>query len=378
MRKWFVWLVVPALLAGACNQGSDAPSGEEDPTGALIAAFEETGQAEQQTVTITLESTPESLVAAAEGGLPTEAADIILGSSLTITAQQGEDPADQAARLVLNVPNTEGVELIFLGTDLYLRSDVRGLLEAFGQDPALVDQFLQSPTAQQAAFLEPAVNGEFIQIQGTEALTGGTGTEQIAAQQEQVLQEFEDAIRDVATVEFEGEDDAGEHYVVSAPLRDLVQRFVELASELGTAVPPPSEGDIPEGDVTVDFWVSDDRISQLEVDIVQNAQEFGGEVPEGVEEMVVRLAFSYESEEITAPEGAVTVTAEEIMGLIFGGLGGGGLPGGDLPTEEPADDLGGGGGDICSVYEELPPETFEGLPPSEIQQIEQLCPGITQ
>ena len=371
MRKWFVLLVVPALLAGACNEGSDAPSGEEDPTAALVAAFEETAQAEQQTFTLTIESTPESLTAAAEGGLPPEAADIILGSSLTVTATKAEDPADQSGRVVLNVPDTEGVELVFLGTDVYLRADVRGLLEAFGQDPALVDQFLQSPSAQQATFLEPAANGEFIHIEGTEALTGGAGTEQLTQQQEQVLQELEAAIQEDATVEFEGSDDAGDHYVVSAPLRDLADRFMRLASELGTGVPPPSvpPEDIPEGDVTLDVWVSDERVSQIEVDIVQNAQEFEGDVPEGVEELAVRLAFSYETEEITAPEAAVTVTAEEIAGLIFGGFAGGG---GQPPTGG-----GGGQGDICSVYEELPPETFEGLPPSEIEQIEQLCPGIT-
>lgn len=385
MRKWLALLTIPALLLGACSNEGDAPAAEDDPTGALVAAFEETAASEAQTITISLQSTPESLAAAAEGSeLPPEAAETILGSSITVTGTKAEDPADQSFRMTLAVPNSDGAEVIFSGGDLYLRADVRGLAEAFGQDTTMIDQFLQSPTAQQAPFLEPAVNGEFIRIEGTEELTGGTGgTAELGQQQEQILREFSEAIRADAEVTSEGEDDVGEHLVVSIPFQTLMQRFTELASQLGGGLAPtPPESEVPEGDFTFDVWIADGRVAQMELDIVQLSESAEGDVPEGVEELAVRMEFSEEAEDITPPEDAVTVTGEQIMGLIFGGaFGGGGFPG-DTPTDDTSggggdDTTGGGGGDdICSVYEGLPPETFEGLPQETLDQIEQLCPEI--
>ena len=376
MRKWFVWLVMPALLLGACSDEGDGPSAEDDPTGALVSAIEASAQEDAQSATVTLQSTPESLSAASEGSLTPELAETILGSSVTISATQAEDPADQAARLFLDVPDTEGAEVVLLGTDVYLRADVRGLVEAAGQSSATVDQFLQSPEVQQAPFLESAANGEFLKIEGAAELTGSTATQDIAGQQAKVLEAVGDAIREDAEVTSEGSDDVGERVTVSAPVRDLYQHVVDLAEELSGGVPPgsfPPESEVPEGDLTFDAWISDGRLAQLEFDIVALAEEFEGDVPEGVEDFAIRVALSTDVEEITAPEDAVTVTAEEIAALFFGGFEGGG----DLPTEQPGGG-GGGGQDICAIYEDLPPETFEGLPPSEIEQIEQLCPGITQ
>lgn len=387
MPKWFVWLAVPALLLAGCSNEGDAPPAEEDPTGALVAAFEETSAADAQTITLTIQSTPESLAAAAEGStLPPEAADTILGSSLSISGAKSEDAAEQSARLSLAIPGTDGVEVIFSDRDLYLRADVRGLAEALGQDTAMIDQFLQSPIAQESPFLEQAVNGEFIRIEGADELAGSTGgTQQLAQQQEQLLREFTEAIKADAQVTSEGEDDVGEHLLVTMPFKSIYQRFMDLAGQLGTGLPPgsvPPESEIPQGDLELDVWVSDGRVAQIELDLVRLSEATDGDIPEGVEELAIRMAFTEEAEEITPPEDAVTVTGEQIMGLIFGGaFGGDELPGGDLPTEAPdapgdgGDDIGGGDVD-CSVYEGLPPETFDGLPPEVLEQLEQICPGV--
>ena len=382
MRKWFAWLVVPALLLGACSDES-GPSAGEDPAGALVAAFEETGKAEAQTVTVSIQSTPESLVAASEGSLTPEIAETILGSSLTFSGTTGGDPADQSARVVLSIPGTDGVELMVVGTDLYLRADVRGIAELAGQDPAMIDQFLQTPQAQQAPFLEAAANGEFIKIEGADELAAGAGTGldpgALTEQQAKLIAQIGQAIEEDATVTSEGSDDVGERLAVSIPLRSLFQTFTEFAGELGAPLPPgslPPESEIPEGDFSMDVWINDGRIVQMELDAVELAQEFEGEVPEGLEEFAIRLTLSDEAEEVTPPEDVVTVTGEELFGLIFGGIGGdlgGGETGGGESPE--GDDLTGDELD-CSVYEGLPPETFDGLPPETLQQLETLCPGI--
>ena len=375
MRKWLIILVVPALLLGACN-GGGGPAADEDPTGALVAALEETANSEQQTISFSIQSTPESLVAAsAEDATPLspEMAETILGSSISISViDSGEEGT--SLRVSLAVPGSDGAEAIVLGQDLYARADVRGLATAFGQDTAAIDTFLQSEVVQQYPFIESGVNGEFLKIEGTEELTGGTSvTEEVGNQREQVLNSVTEAIREEANVEFEGEDDVGDHFVVSAPAEALYNHFAELAGQLGAS--PPTETDIPEGDVTFDAWVADGRIAQLEVDAVRLAEEFEGEIPEGVEELAFRMSFGYEVEEISAPEDAVTVTGEDLMALIFGGAFGGTT---DVPEEEevepePTETT----GFDCSDYENLPPETFEGLPQETLDQLEELCPGIT-
>lgn len=383
MRKWFVWLVVPALLLGACSSGS-GPSADEDPTGALVAAFEETGKAEAQTITVSIQSTPESLVAASEGSMTPEIAETILGSSLTVSGTTGGDPADQSARVVLSIPGTDGVELMVVGTDLYLRADVRGIAELAGQDPAMIDQFLQTPQAQQAPFLEAAANGEFIKIEGADDLAAGAGAGgldpgALTEQQAKLIEQIGQAIEEDATVTSEGSDDVGEHLAVSIPLRSLYQTFTEFAGDLGAPLPPgslPPESEIPEGDFSMDVWINDGRVAQMEFDVVKLGQEFEGEVPEGVEQFAIRVALLPEAEEVTPPEDVVTVTGEELFGLIFGvggDFGGGDETGGG---ESPGgDDLTGGNFD-CSIYEGLPPETFDGLPPETLQQLETLCPGV--
>jgi hypothetical protein len=379
MRKWLVSLMILSLLAGAC---SSAPNPQEDPLGALVAAIEETGKADAQTITLTLQSTPESLVAASEGGVTPAVAEAILGSSVTFSGTQSDDPEDQSGRIAVSVPGTEGFEMLILGTDVYLRADVRGFASVGGVDPARIDEFLQSPQAQQAPFLQSAADGEFIRIEGADQLAGATGLggggQQLTEQQEELLRAFGDAIEQSATVTSEGTDDVGDHLVASIPLRDLYQKSVDIIGRLGLPMAPgqiPPETEIPEGDVLMDVWIADGRVVQFEFDFVRLALEFGEEIPEGVEQMALRVQLDDEVAEITAPEDAVTVSSEQLMGLIFGGLGGfGGEESVEVPREVvspgevPAFD--------CSMYEGLPPETFQGLPPEALAELERTCPDV--
>ena len=384
MRK-LVLLMVPALLVGAC---SSAPNPQEDPQGALVAAFEEATKAEVQTITLSLQSTPESLAAASEGDLTSEQAATILGSSVTISGHRSDDPADQSARITVAVAGTDGFELILLGSDLYLRADVRGFAGVAGLDSARIDEFLQSPQAQQAPFLESAANGEFIKIEGADQLAGASGLgggQELSSQQQELMRAFGDALRESATVTSEGTDDVGSHLVASIPLRTLYQKSVDIIGRLGIPMAPdqiPPESEIPEGNVVVDVWIADGRVVQVEFDFVRLAQEFGEEVPEGVEQLALRIQLSDEAEEITAPEGAVTVSSQQLMGLIFGGLGGLGIgeeeSGGEV-IEAPPEMIGSPGAIPefdCSMYEGLPPETFQGLPPEVLAELEKVCPGV--
>ncbi|MDQ3986981.1 MAG: hypothetical protein M3280_10875 [Actinomycetota bacterium] len=383
MRRLLAFLVLPALLLPACDGGGDG-----DPKERLIAAFEEGAGLESGTVTISLVSTPESLVAASEGEMTTDQAETILGSSVSISGTQSEDPAEQSARIALNVAGTQGVEVLITGADLYVRADVRGLLETFGQDPAQVDAFLQSPQAQGLDFLEAAANGQFIKFEGAAEMAGqfgGTNPAQMTAQQEQFLNELKNLIREEAEVTSQGEDDVGEHLVVAVNVRQAYQRFVRLIGETaGGQIPPgtlPPAEEVPDGNLSIDFWISDGRLAQIEFDFLQVGKLVGEEPPEGVEQLGVRVAISEDAEAVEPPSDAVTVTQQELEALVgsflFGGGdafgGGGGFPGEETPGdgEQPPP-----AGVDCSIYEDLPPETFEGLPQETLDQLEQVCPGI--
>ena len=383
MRRFVAFLALAALLLVGCDGGESG-----DPKERLIAAFEEGAGLESATITISLVSTPESLVASSEGELTTDQAETILASSVSFSGTQSDDPAEQTARFALNVAGTQGAEFLVIGPDLYVRADVRGLIETFGQDPAQVDAFLQSPQAQGLDFLQAAVDGQFVKFEGVGELAGqfgGTNPAQMTAQQERFLNELKNLIRAEAEVTSEGTDDVGEHLVVTVNVRRAYERFVRFVGEsAGGQLPPgtlPPAEEVPDENLSIDFWISDGRLAQIEFDILQVGRLVDEEPPADVEQLGVRVAISEDAEEIEAPSDVVTVTQQEIEALIgsliFGGggdFGGGGeLPGDGAPGGGEAPPP---GGVDCSIYEDLPPETFEGLPQETIDQLEQICPGI--
>src|SRR5687768_559621 len=131
MRKLFVLLLVLATFLAACNDdGGGEPS--EDAKQTLVSAFEALGQAESQSITLSIASDSESLSTLSEGQVTEEQANILLNSSITVEGTQSDDPANQAARIAFNVEGSEGAEMVILGPDLYVRADVSGLAEVFG------------------------------------------------------------------------------------------------------------------------------------------------------------------------------------------------------------------------------------------------------
>lgn len=119
-------------------------------------------------------------------------------------------------------------------------------------------------------------------------------------------------------------------------LRALLQRIAELAGESPEAPPVPLPStedlsDVPElvGGITVTLTGGD--VTEIAFDVGETAASVGGEVPEGLEPgaVVVRIEFSEHGavEPVEAPEGAVTIGADELGALfgtlLFGELGGG-------------------------------------------------------
>jgi hypothetical protein len=369
MKRLAALLLTGALLLTACS--TDAPS--DDPKGALMAAMENTAQLDGLTMQMSLSSTAESLQAMAEEGdsLDAEDAEKILDSSFTISTR-GEGP-DGDLEMVVNVAGEDSIEFKVVDRVFYARADVVSLVETFGGDPASVESFAQTAEAQGAGFLRPAIDGEWVSIEGldetVEQMTGQPAGASLP-QQKELIENMTRSFEEHATVTSEGGEDAGEHMVVSVPLRtiytDLVQDLENLTAQLpGASLPDSSQ--VPDEDITLDVWVEDERVTQVEFDFLQlnDLMDGGEDIPAGVEEFAFRVQLEEFTDEVETPEDAAAIDPQQIMGLLGGfmmggmGLGSGAVspPGGDMGAAFDCNDL-------------------KGAPPKVLRQFAEECPEL--
>ena len=112
----------------------------------------------------------------------------------------------------------------------------------------------------------------------------------------------------------------------------------------------PTDEEIPDENIKVDFWVDDGFLTQIGFDLVQFKDIEGAEFPEGVDELSLLLEIEEFDDSIEEPDAAETVNVQELMGGLMGGLGG--LGGTD--TESGSIDP--GTEDICETLKDSPPE----------------------
>ena len=358
MKKILVVLASATLLLSACAGASTSSS--DDAKGTLVDALRSLLGSESLTQTITLESDAGSISALSEGDIDAETAEKILDSSITASATQADDPADAASITLINIAGTDALEMRFVDGDLYARVELASLLETFGEDPAQLDALTAQVKGQPGfEWVEPAVAGEWVVVRDALELTeqmGGSSTFN-GEQQKQLVEDLLASVEKNATVTDEGEDDDGEHVRAALPMRET---FEDLMKTLGPAAGMAGAGmqesmkDIPEGDLLLDFWITDDRVSRMAIDITQfeeMAAEAGEEFPEGVEELTIVVEiddFDGTVEPVAdAVEIDTTALTQAFSGLMTGGFGGGG-------------ETGGGGSQFdCNMLKGAPPEVVE-------------------
>ena len=357
MKKILVVLASATLLLSACAGASTSSS--DDAKGTLVDALRSLLESESLTQTITVESDAESLSALSEGDIDAETAEKILDSSITASATQAEDPADAASIMLVNIAGTDALEMRFVDGDLYARVEVASLLETFGEDPAQLDALTAQVKGQPGfEWVEPAIAGEWVVVKDALELTEQMGGSTFNAnQQKQLVEDLLASVERNATVTDEGEDDNGEHVRASLPIKET---FEDLMETLGPAAGMAGAGmqesmkDIPEGDLLLDFWITDGRVSRMAVDVTQfeeMAEGSGEEFPEGVEELSIVVAIDEFDGTVEPVADAIeidtTALTQAFSGLMTGGFGGSGT--------------GGGGGSQfdCSMLEGAPPEVVE-------------------
>ncbi|WP_158544561.1 hypothetical protein [Blastococcus sp. TBT05-19] len=270
----------------------------------------------------------------ATGGedVPDDVLSTLLGSSLVLGFDEGEDaddPADDAVRTVLEIGDLDAAEFRGIGEELFVRADVDGLVDEFPDMAADVESFresLESGADIPEPLLEPAqalLDGDWVSLDGAalveqiETLSGTSTAEDEAELQKELQDLAGKAVQEaVVSVERKGEDDdLGDHLVVTLNLRKGYAAVREdlpevLAADDPTALEqlPPVE-EVPDTDVAVSVWVQDDELSRIELDAAQFLDEPAGHL--------VLRADVLDAEPVTAPEDSVPV---DVMALFEGAM----------------------------------------------------------
>lgn len=332
MQRLLLCLTVVCTIAAGCG-GTDLSESGADAKDVLVDSVRRLEDTKAISTTFTLQSTPESLQALAEDEgdtLDSEDASLILGSSMTLSSVQGSEVSTGgASEMLIDLDGVDALDVRVIGQDFYARSDVRGVAEAFGQDAAALDQVAAQASAQGLAFLEPAVDGEWLALKGFsevgKSMTGGDTAPTL--EQQKAFDDLVDSLTKSAKVTDEGTEQAGSHLVATLPLREVYNDYSELLRKLPSSAAGqsdlPAVGELPrDGEIIIDAWVKDGALTQLEVDFLQFADEADEPVPENVDELALRMTIDELEGTITDPPDAFEVDVQQVLGA-FGATGGG-------------------------------------------------------
>jgi hypothetical protein len=373
MRRLVSVLISAALVFAACGGGS-GPSPSADPKGALQHALDTLANTDGQTVTLGIDSTPDSLVAASEGSLTAEQAQQILDSSLVISAK-GDSPDNAEFQMLLNVSGTDGVEIRAVDQNVYVRADVPGLAQVFNAPQAQIDSFVQKGTAQGLDFLQPAVEGKWLSLTGAQQLlqqyASATGASPASSDmQKQAADALSKALDQSATVTDSGSDSIGDHLVASVNIKSF---YTAISASLGALAAGgsmgalPSADQIPDGDLKLDVWVSGGAVKQIEFDIKQLATldpSNSSPMPPGIDTLAVKMTFASFDGGVTAPDGAVPVDLTKILQGMMGATSTS-ASGSATATMTPGDST-----DLCAQLKDAPKDVQK--------QFAQQCPDLQQ
>jgi hypothetical protein len=341
------------LVFAACGGGSDAPDPSADPKDSLISALEAMADLPGVSVTLSLATTEEDLIAlAANDGdtLTEDQASAIVESSLSVQAVNEADPDNQQVAMSANIAGIDNaVQISVIGDSMYARADVRGLAAEFGADTTGIDQMVgQAPPGFE--FIGTAVEGGWVGITGLNALAeqfgappATEGDEESEAAAKKFAESMSKALSENAEVTFEGDEPPGDHLVASVAIRGIYEDFISSLGALGGAftgqmgqIPPASE--IPDIDVDIDFWVADGQVTQILFDFLKIAEAASDEeIPSGVEQMGLLIGLDEFGDEIAPPSDYAEIDLQTLMQGFMGGMTGGtGMETG-TGTEVPAD-----------------------------------------
>jgi len=339
-RPTFVRTVVvtaaAALLAAGCGGGASSTS-SKDPKAAFSTGVNGLNDSDALTVTLKLDTTPETLIALAQQSgddLDQTTARAIAGGQLTFEQKTttGKDlsevkPGDAnaiAVRFTFSDNGTPYAEIVSRDSALFVRADVKGLLGVFDKSKLYDDLAARASTL--PPFVKAFVANQWVTLP-TSVLTalasqfGGAAALPNADQMKKLVAGLKDVLdRDVAVARI-GSDDEGDHLRLTGQSRKLVG---DLVQSLSGAVPAASLAlgkfdptQVPDRPVVVDAWVKDGVLAKVSIDV---AQFFSESDKKAASTFPVVLTFDPSGDDISKPDGATTIDLTQ-LGSLLGGLG---------------------------------------------------------
>lgn len=330
--------LVSLLGLAACGASSDVP-----PRQAVRQAASSIGDSGSSTFTVSLIGDDDDVVELLSDGEEVTAADrksmlTLLHSQLQISSddQGTETIDDDLSSFDVRIGELDhAVEMRTVGTKMFFRVDAMKIAEIFDAPEGWEDGFLDFADESGLDFAEDLLAGKWIstdakafeQLAGSAAGLGGLGLPADGASMFGTKET--QAIVDVLTAAYEdleitdaGRDGTGDHYVVSASVRDLYTRLAPAFQKLipipmgEDEFPPASE--IPAEKLAADVWVNDGKLERLQFDFRQLAK-FDDEAPVMPDSPVaIRVDFEPKAADIATPSGATNVDLLEIMGRFMG------------------------------------------------------------
>ena len=325
-----------ALLAGGCGGGATNTS-SKDPKTAFGVGRDGLNDAEALTVTLKLDTTPETLIALAKATgdplVPTTA-QALAGGQLVfenkttngkkLSEIKSGDANATAGRVSFAENGTSYVEFRTRDSNLYLRADVKGLLGVVGKSKQYDE--LQARANTLPAFVKALVAGQWVSLPSS-VLTalasqfGGSGALPSAAQMKKLISDVNAVIdRDVAVTRV-GSDDQGDHLTLTVQSRQFVTDALQAISgavpAAGLALAKVNPTEVPQRSVVLDAWINDGALSKLSIDI---AQFFDDKLKAVAAHLPVVLTFDRSGDDIEKPDGATQIDLTQ-LGALLGGLG---------------------------------------------------------
>jgi hypothetical protein len=313
-RGLIVCLGAVAILLGACD--GDDPEARRS----LEQGIEWLRETDGITYRLSLITTPQSIKAiAADEGNKTLAryADVVQIPSITWTYVEFRNPERFSTETIISLAGFEVLEWRSIANDAYIRADVRRLLETFGGDFQVLEAFVEVANRRGFDFVRPTVDGEWVGLSGLPP----RWAEQEARKQSVGIPALAGILESGLEIHSEGTDELGTHLLVDTTLQRLLERIRLLLQPLGGAtgrIPPLTM--IPDEAVELDVWISEGRLSRIELDLLHHADRFEAEVPEGVNRLTVRLDLQEFSGSVAEPPTATTVPIRRFFGFFFGAL----------------------------------------------------------
>jgi hypothetical protein len=318
MRRMILLLLAGALMATACGGSSnDASSGDGEAS--LIAAVLKL-QSSPSTMTVTLQSDVASLQALiAADGADFGGTDLqtVLASSITVSHTGSAGAKDARSQTTVKIGDiNDAIETRKIDKKLYVRADIPGLIKSFGNSGTDLQALLKEADAYQLDFVRPAVQGKWLALEGLDKLGKTLGAKAGTSvpsdgKTKQLTDEFLQRLLSSLSVKTVGDDSAGTHLETSIPARAAYAALQQLVLNAGKGLPPgaamPSPTTIPDKPITVDVWVRDGKLTQIELDLKRLMALGDKPVPAGVHQLAIRVAISDFTGSIEAPSGAVRV-----------------------------------------------------------------------